>query len=77
LSNGTIKKDAIKGFAIGRDFQLESNNCTSSLAAGQSCNYEVSFQPLQRGNKHQQLQVTIGGSTQTVKLRGVAKRVRN
>jgi CSLREA domain-containing protein len=77
LSNGTIKKDAIKGFAIGPDFQLESNNCTSSLAAGQSCNYEVSFQPLQRGNKHQQLQVTIGGSTQTVKLRGVAKRVRN
>jgi len=76
LSNGTTKKLALKGLAIGPDFELTSDACNSPLAPGGSCNYEISFAPQQAGKKHEEFRVKVGGTTQTVKLRGVAKRGR-
>jgi hypothetical protein len=73
LRNGTDKSVKISGTAIGTDFKIVSNTCPSSLAAGQSCDYFISFQPLTIGTKNETFFVTAGGSLK-VNLKGVGTR---
>jgi len=73
LRNGTKTKITISGTAIGTDFTIVSTTCSSSLAAGESCDYFVSFQPKTVGTKNETFMVTASGS-QKVKLQGVGTR---
>ena len=73
LRNGTSQSVKISGTAIGTDYKIVSNTCPSTLAAGQSCDYFVSFQPLTTGTKNESFIVTAGGS-QKVNLKGVGVR---
>jgi hypothetical protein len=65
----------IRGTAIGRDFQIVSTTCSSTLAAGKSCNYMVGFEPQSAGTKSEALRVADNiNSPQRVQLHGIGQR---
>jgi hypothetical protein len=77
LSNGSRKALTITLWHIGPDFKIVSNTCgkrPATLPVGQSCSFEVSFQPKSPGNKHELFQVydSANRSPQVVHLRGTA-----
>ncbi len=76
LSNGTAKKVKIRSTTIGRDFKVVSTTCSSTLNAGQSCTYMVSFEPRRAGTKNEVFKVTdnSGKGPLKVALQGVATR---
>ncbi|MGD0076790.1 MAG: kelch repeat-containing protein, partial [Candidatus Binataceae bacterium] len=74
LSNGTGKQIKIKGFATGGDYKVVSTTCSSTLNAGQSCNYMLSFRPQRAGTKNEAFRVTVTGTSLKVKLHGVGTR---
>ena len=65
-----IEKIGITG-ADPKDF-AQTNNCPSSLAAGHSCRFKVTFKPTQQGARSASLSVSYkgAGSPQTVPLSG-------
>jgi hypothetical protein len=76
LSNGSGNKLTIRGTVIGIDYKVVSTTCSSTLNAGQSCNYMVSFRPLSAGTKNEQFRVfdSAGNSPQKVQLNGLGTR---
>ena len=66
----SIEKIGITG-ANPKDF-AQTNNCPSSLRAGQSCRFRVTFKPRQQGARSASLSVSYQGvgSPQTVPLSG-------
>ena len=68
-NNGTLSG------ANAGDFAIASNNCPASLAAGSSCNIQVTFKPTAEGTRVATLTITdnaggTGGTKQTVALSG-------
>ena len=75
----SAQKLTISGWSIGGDFKIVSTTCPltpSTLPAGQSCTFQVSFQPQNSGRKNEVLRVTDGApnSPQKVQLQGVGQR---
>ena len=78
LQNGTNASINLKGWSIGKDFSVISMTCPipGVLPAGQSCTFDVVFEPQSTGTKNEQLRVfdSAKNSPQTVKLHGVSTR---
>jgi len=76
LSNGTGKKLTINRTAIGGDFKILLSTCSSTLKAGQSCNYWLIFHPQSAGTKNELFRLFDNAphSPQKVKLHGVGTR---
>ena len=60
---------AISGITVSGDFSI-SNSCSGSLAAGGTCDIQVSFAPTLAGNRTGTLTVTVAGGTLTASLSG-------
>lgn len=73
LSNGTTKKITVRGAKIGADFKIVSTSCPSSLAALESCEYSISFEPRRAGSRNETFKLNAG-SAQQVALNGIATR---
>ena len=71
LTNGTKNAVVIHGITIGTDYTILLNGCSSPLAAGQSCGYNISFNPLRAGIENEAFTVNAGGRHK-VNLKGVA-----
>ena len=52
------------------DFTISSNNCTATLAAGNECNFNVTFKPGATGARSAAINITDSAGTQTVALAG-------
>ncbi len=61
LANGTASTVAIGGTTISGDFQIVGTTCGTSLAAGKSCTYSLTFTPTAIGTRTGILSVTIPG----------------
>jgi len=74
LSNGTAKQIAIRLTTIGRDFVVTGTTCSSTLNAGQSCDYSMSFKPRSAGTKSEVFKLTsnTGKNSPSTNLHGVA-----
>jgi len=75
LSNGDGPLK-IYGWAIGPDFKIVSTNCPlwpPAVPPGQSCSFQIVFEPQSVGTKNEQLRVTDSAinSPQIVSLHGV------
>jgi hypothetical protein len=56
------------------DYAISSNSCGSSLAAGNSCSLNITFQPTKRGTRNAKLSVSnSGGAALTSALTGVGQ----
>jgi hypothetical protein len=71
LTNGTNKAVAIRGIAIGTDYKVLLNSCSSPLPAGKSCGYNISFEPLRAGIENEVFSVNADGFHK-VSLKGTA-----
>jgi hypothetical protein len=75
LTNGATKTLKIRGTAIGTNYIVVGTTCASTLAAGQSCDYLLSFHPLGAGTKNQVFTVRDSiNSPQKVQLHGIGQR---
>ncbi len=57
LYNGCVGKATLNGRAIGMDFRVASTTCTSTLKPGKSCDYLLTFHPLNSGPKAETFRV--------------------
>jgi len=62
----------VQGYGIISPDFTQTNNCGSSVAAGASCKFSITFDPKRKGKRSAQLQVydNGGGSIQSVPLTG-------
>ena len=71
----------ISGWSVGPDFMIASTTCPvpmakvlARLAPGQSCTFQIIFQPKTIGAQSQQFSVFDSAGTQRTKLQGVGTR---
>ena len=74
LLNGTAKTLQIKGTAIGLNFTIAGTTCSTTLSAGQSCTYQVTFHPGSAGTDNATLKINGNVSVPRVQLHGTGQR---
>ncbi|MDX6245480.1 MAG: hypothetical protein QOE76_3203, partial [Frankiales bacterium] len=68
VSNNGTGSQSVSAAISGQ--YADTTNCGSSLAAGSSCSYNVTFSPTTAGTQSGTLAVTVGGATTNVSLSG-------
>lgn len=72
LANSGNLATSVASASATAPFQIVSNTCGSSLAAGSSCTYKVTFAPTTAGAQSGTLTVVTGAGTYTASLSGTA-----
>jgi hypothetical protein len=70
VTNTSASSVTSLSFAHTGDFAIPNNNCTATLTAGASCNFQVSFTPTVAGARTGTVTLTDSAGTQTVNLAG-------